>query len=96
MERRPVYVYKDEFGYPFTCTEHMLYPSEIARIYRIRKNNKLDIKGVEKLLDVYHKENNIMSKFYYETSRGNLRRVYPKSIYDSAIKKYREEKRNGV
>lgn len=96
MASDPIYIYRDTYGYNFACTEHMLYPKEIAKLYRIRKHGRLDVKAVEETLEKYQKKNGIDSKFYYKTRRGTLRRVYPKSIYDPAVKELKEEKKNGV
>lgn len=96
MQAEVFYMYQDQFGYRFACPEHMLYPREIAILYKIRKNGRVDVKKVKNILDDFHKKNDIKSEFYYTTSRGKTYRVYPRSIYDTAIKEFKEEKENGI
>lgn len=70
--------------------EHMLFAKEIAKIYTY-KNKNFTSQKISTIINGYIKEKKIVyEQLYFETKYG-LCKVYPFSIYNSAMKWYIEK-----
>ena len=72
--------------------EHMLNVHEIACKYGIRSTkDKPHARFVARLLTEYLNRLNIEEKYYYKTSKGDMMRVYPSTMYGPLFRKLRED-----
>lgn len=69
--------------------EHMLYANEIATQYGlVDQSGKPMASKVTSILKSYAKRNNMELKTLYYHTKYGLKRVYPESLYKSAMEDY--------
>ena len=77
--------------------EHMLNAYEIACKYNIYSTkDKPHARFVARLLTEYLNRLNIDEKFYYKTSKGDMMRVYPSTMYGPLFRKLKEDHPHNV
>lgn len=83
-----------EYFTPVMKKEHMLYSSELGRIYKIYTTKKITgplyaksphSRLITEMINDYAQDNNIPNEVLFAHTLKGLARVYPKALYEKAM-----------